>query len=98
MSFDVHVLPSAERDVAQARDWYEDKAELGLAFVEEFRSLLHRLRQLPNRFPEVCSGLRRVLFVRFPYVLYFRVADQRVDVVAILHSRSGPTRVARRAR
>ena len=96
MRFDVRVLPSSEDDVARARDWYEDKAELGLAFVDEFEALLDRLRTLPKRFPEVRTGLRRILFIRFPYVLYFHLSDQRVDVVAVLHSRSGPTKVARR--
>jgi plasmid stabilization system protein ParE len=96
LSFDVHVLPSAEDDVALARDWYEEKAELGLDFVAEFEALLGRLRDLPKRFPEVREDVRRVLFMRFPYVLYFRLVDHRVDVLAVLHSRSGPSKVATR--
>jgi len=63
--FVVQVLPSAEADVAQIRDWYEQQAELGEAFVTEFESLLGRLRQLPERFPEVREDIRRSLFGRF---------------------------------
>lgn len=96
MSFDVRVLPSTEEDVARARDWYEERAELGLGFVEEFQGLLDRLRELPMRFPEVRAGVRRVLFIRFPYALYFRVSEARVDVVAVLHTRTGSSKVARR--
>ncbi len=96
MTFDVRVLPSAEEDVARARDWYEEKAELGLDFVEEFQTLLARLHRLPKRFPEVRTRVRRILFLRFPYVLYFHLHEERVDVLAVLHSRTGPSKVGRR--
>lgn len=98
MNFDVRVLPSAEADVARARDWYEERADLGLEFVIEFEGLLERLGRLPKRFPEVRVGVRRVLFTRFPYVLYFRLEEQRVDVVAVLHSRTGPSKLGKRLR
>jgi len=93
--FVVQVLPSAEADVAQIRDCYEQQAELGEAFVTEFESLLRRLRQLPERFPEVREDIRRSLFGRFPYALYFRIQGNCVDVLAVLHSRSGPKKIAK---
>jgi plasmid stabilization system protein ParE len=93
MMYAVRVLPSAETDVAGARDWYEDQAELGGAFVDEFEALLVRLAHLPERFPLVRPRVHRALFGRFPYTLYFRIQDERVDVLAVLHSRSGPEKV-----
>ena len=66
------VRPSAELDIRDAADWYEDE-ELGLGsrFVDELRNILRRIGELPSQFPDVGRGTQRALLKRFPYAIYF---------------------------
>ncbi|RLB54321.1 MAG: type II toxin-antitoxin system RelE/ParE family toxin [Deltaproteobacteria bacterium] len=90
------VRRAAERDAEEARDWYEEEAELGEAFVDELGAAMSRLRSLSERFPEVRPGIRRSLMNRFPYAIYFSVRSDAVVVLAILHQRRGPGTLHRR--
>ena len=45
---------------------------------------------------ELVYGLHRKLSKRFPFAIYYRVADSVIDVVAILDCRRDPDAVAQR--
>jgi plasmid stabilization system protein ParE len=47
--------------------------------------------------PAVHRHVRRALIHRFPYALYFTLAADRIEVVAVLHTRRDPTTWRRRA-
>ena len=54
--------PQAQLDVADAAGWYEDqKAGLGIRFLEELDRVLSRARLTPLQFPEIDPGVRRCL-------------------------------------
>ncbi|WP_437791344.1 type II toxin-antitoxin system RelE/ParE family toxin [Sorangium sp. So ce693] len=97
------VRPSAELDIREAAEWYEDEeAGLGGQFVDELRHIVSRIRELPSQFPDVGRGTRRALLKRFPYAIYFLLrgeADQRAAVIlAILHQRRRPSVWKKRTR
>ncbi len=90
------VRPSAELDIQDAADWYEDE-EIGLGgqFLDELRDIVHRIRELPSQFPDVGRGIRRALLKRFPYAIYFLLRgegdEQAVFILAVLHQRRSPS-------
>ena len=90
------VRPSAELDIQDAADWYEDE-EIGLGgqFVDELRHVIQRISELPSQFPDVGRGARRALLKRFPYAIYFLLrgeGDERaVILLAVLHQRRSPS-------
>ncbi|WP_437630477.1 type II toxin-antitoxin system RelE/ParE family toxin [Sorangium sp. So ce854] len=97
------VRPSAELDIREAAEWYEDEeAGLGGQFVAELRHIVSRIGELPSQFPGVGRGIRRALLRRFPYAIYFLLrgeADARAAVIlAVLHQRRSPSVWKKRVR
>lgn len=88
----------AARDVASARAWYESqRAGLGAEFDESVARGLDLVQRLPEAAPVVLRDVRRLLLVRFPYALYYRLTERAIEVRACLHMRRDPRRWRRRA-
>jgi plasmid stabilization system protein ParE len=85
------VRPLAESDLDRAASWYEhQRAALGLRFLDAVDHLFERVRTKPLQFPLVSANVRRALVPTFPYAVYFRVTDDAVVVLAVLHLRRRP--------
>ena len=83
----------AASDVVLAREWYEaQRPGLGDEFTQALEYVVDLISGLPEAFPEIAVGLRRALFGRFPYALYYHLDADFVDVIACLHTRSSPSR------
>jgi plasmid stabilization system protein ParE len=85
------VRPAAERDLTEARDWYESqRSGLGSEFLDAVELRFDHIRE----FPESCAaGYRKVrpaVMRRFPYVIYYRILETDVEVLAVLHGRRDP--------
>jgi plasmid stabilization system protein ParE len=93
------VRPAAEADIADARTWYSrHSAALSETFVDELRTTLRRVCEMPRVFPEV-GGARRALLHRFSYAVYFVLPDdEHAVVVAILHQSRAPRAWKRRSK
>ncbi len=80
--------PSVEEDVADAYRWYETRrAGLGETFLAAIDRAHARLHTTLESSPVIYSDcVRRILIFRFPYGIYYRILDQRVEVVAIQHT------------
>ena len=80
------VRPAAEADIWDAQIWYSTRdAALEDRFIDELRSTLSRVRDMPRQFPEV-GGARRALLHRFSHAVYFVLPDnEKAIVVAVLH-------------
>lgn len=84
------IRPEAESDIVNAALWYEQqRAGLGFQFVADTRIAVDRLLANPaayrlmRRKPEV----RRILFRRFPYRLFYIIQKADIIVFAVLHAR-----------
>lgn len=85
------VRPLAESDLESAATWYErQRTGLGSRFLDTVDQLFERVRTAPRQFPLVSGTVRRALVHTFPYAVYFRVTDDAVVVLAILHLRRRP--------
>jgi len=83
----------AVREVAAAHDWYErQRAGLGETFLVEFERVLVVLEEHPLRFPVLHATVRRALTRQFPYAILFRVRDEQVVVLGVLHHAREPVR------
>jgi len=91
MAPEVNVRALAEADVREAAFWYEGKREgLGAEFILELDALYDRIAQSPRQFPEVGEGARRALLRRFPYAVYFVIAEDAPVILAVLHQHRRP--------
>jgi plasmid stabilization system protein ParE len=87
----------ALEDVADAYAWYEEQQTgLGEEFLNELLALEDRVIEAPSARPKVHEAVRRCLMRRFPYGLYYRVLDDRIEVLAVYHGRRDPRTLRRR--
>jgi plasmid stabilization system protein ParE len=93
----VVLTAAASADLNQATRWYHNQADgLAARFLNEYEALLTRLADNPLQFPTIRGETRRAAFRRFPYGLFFRVRDHRVEVFACFHARRDPASWQRR--
>jgi toxin ParE1/3/4 len=91
MSLPIVLRPEAETDLLEARDWYEQqRAGLGGAFGEVVEEILARIHAMPELYGAVLRDVRRGKLRRFPYVVYYRVLTDRIEVIGVLHSGRDP--------
>ena len=93
----VLVRAAAAADIDEAYRWYENRrAGLGEEFLREVEAVRERILLSPDTFPVMHRQTRRVLLRRFPYAMYYRVDGDLVIVVACMHGRRDPKRMANR--
>jgi toxin ParE1/3/4 len=84
----VRVRPEAELDLLFAAGWYEaQRSGLGAEFLEEMAVLMRSLASNARIYAEVFDGVRRVIARRFPYAVAYRIVDDEVVVLSVLHLR-----------
>lgn len=93
------VRPAAEADILAAETWYSKRdGALGIRFIDELRTTLRRIREIPRQFPDI-GGVRRALLQRFSYAVYFVLPDdEKAIVIAILHQGRAPLAWKKRVR
>jgi plasmid stabilization system protein ParE len=85
------VNPEAEADLAEAKAWYDaQRPGLGDTLLDRVRDVLERLRSTPLLYGKVFEDLRLALVARFPYVVVYRVDDDRITVIAVYHTSRDP--------
>ena len=91
MSLPMDLLPEAEADLVAGRKWYEQqRAGLGDEFIEAVDELLSRINAMPELYAVVLQGVRRAKLRRFPYLAYYRVLADRIELIAVLHGGRDP--------
>jgi plasmid stabilization system protein ParE len=91
MSLPVALTDEAEADLEEDALWYEQQAGLGAALVAEVRDVLRRLSATQEMHQKVLRDVRRALVKRFPYSVFYRVYNDRVEVLAVFHNRRDPS-------
>jgi toxin ParE1/3/4 len=98
MSLLVIVLPAAEADLAEAKAWYEKNRR---GWSERFRmrveEAFERIGRIPELHAEIYKSVRRTFINQFPYAVFYRVEENRIVVVAVMHTRRNPRRWKSRA-
>jgi plasmid stabilization system protein ParE len=85
------------QDVLEAYRWYErQRAELGVEFRDELEAVLDRIVKTPEAYPVVHRETRRARLRRFPYGVFYRVLDDAIVVIAVMHARRDPSSWKRR--
>lgn len=92
----VSFRPEAEAEAFETRDWYESRRSgLGAVFGAALDETIGRVIANPLMYRRVRGETRRAILDRFPYVVYFRVVEEDIVVLAV-HGRQHPRRWQRR--
>ncbi|MBI4305299.1 MAG: type II toxin-antitoxin system RelE/ParE family toxin [Chloroflexi bacterium] len=94
----VVVRPAAAADILEAHEWYEKQsAGLGEQLLVALTDTLARIVEHPEAFPVLYRSTRRALVPhRFPYGIFYRLVDDAIVVVAIMHASRDPSAWRRR--
>ncbi|MDD5057233.1 MAG: type II toxin-antitoxin system RelE/ParE family toxin [Sideroxydans sp.] len=87
----IKILSSAEDDLEQGYQFYESQADgLGTYFLDTLYSDIDSLAYYAG-IHRVVLGYHRLLSKRFPFAVYYRVADDVTIIFAILDCRRNPS-------
>jgi toxin ParE1/3/4 len=76
---------------AEIAIWYEERQPgQGFKFQQALLREYEMIRRFPMIFREWQEGVRHTTMRSFPYKIYFRVLEDRVLIVAILHAARHP--------
>jgi len=90
----------AEDDVAAAYAWYAVSRDgLGDEFLGDVNTVVRTLSEFPEAGPLTHRELRRMLLLRFPYTVYYRVlpTTTTIEIRGCVHQRRHPRTWHRRA-
>jgi plasmid stabilization system protein ParE len=97
VSLGLRILPEAERELAEAYRWYEQRRRgLGEEFLLHVEAVLSKIRRNPGMYPEVHGRVQRALVRRFPYGVFYIVEADAAVVLAVMHASRRPGRWRRR--
>ena len=89
MNWLVNIRPAALEDIENAADWYEQRSPgLGTDFVARIRAAIASLALEPD-LPRIRHARWKIRWIypkRFPYRIIYRITDQQVTVLAIMHA------------
>lgn len=86
MNHTIVTRPNAETDIASTRDWYENQQSgLGRRFLVAIDDVFALIQSQPMLFAISYRGVRCAPLTRFPYIVYYRLIDEGIEVIAVMH-------------
>ena len=83
--------PEARLEADTAFDQYLERSlRVAEAFYLELEKARTAIQESPDRWAEYLHGTRRYLLERFPFVVVYRVAEHRIEVIAVAHGHRRP--------
>jgi len=91
MVFTIIVRKRAERNIAEAFNWYEMKqANLGYDFIENVEAEFNQIHSNPFLYQTRYKNIRCALTSRFPYGIFYLFDDNKIIVLTLLHLSRDP--------
>lgn len=87
----VIVDPRAQEELVEAVEWMAARSpDRAAAFREAYATILQRIADHPEQFPQVEPGLRRALIRRFRYSVLFALREDHAVVLVVMHQHRRP--------
>ena len=89
MTYGLEIRPDALADIEEAARWYdEQQSGLGSEFAREVIEAIDTVLKNPlsYRLRHKRKNVRWKLLGRFPYRIVFRITEDLITVVAVIHS------------
>jgi len=87
----VEFHPEALEEAAAARDWYAERSAVASrAFVSELTNAVEQVVETPEMWPSYEESTRRYVFPRFPFSLIYRASEDKIQIIAVAHSKRKP--------
>lgn len=91
MNYKLIIKEGAELDANEAALWYnEHKKGLGIEFLLSMEQRIDSIKLNPYQCAVRYRDTRIAFTKRFPYGIHYKIEDNRIVVVAILHTSRDP--------
>lgn len=82
---------AAEKETEEVADYYDHQLSgLGAEFYHELSTIMDLLETNPRMGVVYFGPYRRVMLQRFPFAVYYEIADNQIRVMAVAHQRRLP--------
>lgn len=83
--------PHARQELMDATLYLSEvDPSLGRDFAEEVERAIALILQFPEAWPRVMPSARRCRMQIFPYAILYRIWDQQIEILAVMHSSRKP--------
>ena len=98
MNLPMIIQAEVREEIDEAYTWYEGRRTgFGEEFLTEIQLVLDRIQQNPELHAPGYRSVRHALVKRFSYAVYYRIEPDRIDIIAVHHSKRDPKRWQSRA-
>lgn len=97
MTLPIVLQPEAQEELDGATVWYEHRRPgLGFRFFGEVQATLERIADSPTIYAVLKRRVRSAPVHSFPFRIFYRVLDDRIDVISVFHGSRNPREWQRR--
>jgi toxin ParE1/3/4 len=86
MSLPIVLRFEASQDTEKARDYFDARQRgLGQIFLDRLKEIFGLISKTPEIYGVVWRNVRAAKVRKFRFVVYFRIHEDRIEVLAIMH-------------
>jgi plasmid stabilization system protein ParE len=90
-------LPAAQKEMLDSVRYYDSKnSELGSKFIDEVMAVTDQIQKYPESGSLINDYARRVLLERFEFGVIYRIYDNEIVILAVMHVKRKPNYWIRR--
>jgi len=83
--------PEVTSDIKGSYLWYEDKLQgLGNRFLNELEDGYTAIQNFPDTWANFQYGFKRYILNKFPFSILYKVTEEKIVVVAVMHNSRRP--------
>lgn len=89
--FSIELSDEAEVDIDKSYDFYfQESLKVANTFFKQINLSFENIKHNPESFPIAHKDVRKFVVKKFPFVIYYRITDALILVVAIFHTSRNP--------
>ncbi len=89
--YKIELSEKAELDFDNSYLYYAEESEkVAENFYQHINSAFENIAKNPYAFQIVLGAIRRYILKRFPFIVYYRIIEQTIQIIAIFHVSRNP--------
>lgn len=98
MSLRIIITTSARLEIAEAVRFYEEqRPSAGVKFWIEFKNVAKRLKNFPELYRRFGKrGIRKAPMHNYPHAVYYRITENELRILGVVHGAMNPKTVKTR--
>ena len=90
-NFSIELSDDAEIDLKSSFEYYfYEDSQVADSFFKQINISFEKIKQDPEMFPIVYGSIRKYVLKKFPFVIYYRIDNVIVQIIAIFHTSRNP--------